>query len=169
MEVRDWEVSSDGTQDSEVNLKTVMKTSFFLCLVPYLNYRKAKSKARWDLEMRMAEVLKKKGRCWATTGIVRNGNTYLSIEEAAYEHLKSLRYIVVRHGIQWTLKKDKQHCSTPTGVRDSIDNNGVSICGLEEEFSITNGLRDMHIKNEAKPTFDVYLCVVFVCSQIFCF
>ncbi|KAI3992811.1 hypothetical protein MKX01_021406 [Papaver californicum] len=85
----------------------------------------------------------------------KNGCSWDSFK--AHEHLKSLGYIVVRHGIQWTLKKDKQHCSTPTGVRDSKDSDGVSICGLEEEFSITNGLRDMHFKNEAKPAFDVYL------------
>ncbi|KAI3975222.1 hypothetical protein MKX01_017541 [Papaver californicum] len=200
MEVRDWEVSSDGTQDSVVNLQDSDEDELLSMSgsIPKLQVRKAKSKARWDLEMRMAEVLEKKGRCWATTGIVRNGNTYLSIEEAvfmaelgalvlvnsddmvlslgdmyamlterksgcswdsfkAYEHLKSLGYIVGRHGIQWTLKKDKQHCSTATGVGDLKDSNGVSISGLEEESSITDGLRDMHINNETKPTFDVYL------------
>ncbi|KAI3848945.1 hypothetical protein MKW92_051785 [Papaver armeniacum] len=200
MEVKDWEVASDGTQDSEVNLQDSDDDELLSMSgsIPKLQIRKVKSKARWDSEMKMAEVLEKKGRCWATTGIVRNSNTYLSIEETvfmaelgalvlvnsddsllslgdmyaklteqksgcswdsfkAYVHLKSLGYIVGRHGVQWTMKKDKQHGSTPSGVGDSKDSNGVSISGLEEEFSITDCLRDMHINNEVKPTFDVYL------------
>ncbi|MCL7047983.1 hypothetical protein MKW94_012311 [Papaver nudicaule] len=75
----------------------------------------------------------------------------------AYKHLKSLGYIVGRHGVQWTLKNDKQHASTSTVVGDSKDSNGISVSVLEEGFSISNGLRDMHINGEAKPTFDVYL------------
>ncbi|KAI3900892.1 hypothetical protein MKW92_041890 [Papaver armeniacum] len=200
MEVKDWEVASDGTQDSEVDLQDSDDDELLSMSgsIPKLQIRKVKSKARWDSEMKMAEVLEKKGRCWATTGIVRNSNTYLSIEETvfmaelgalvlvnsddsllslgdmyaklteqksgcswdsfkAYVHLKSLGYIVGRHGVQWTMKKDKQHGSTHSGVGDSKDSNGVSISGLEEEFSITDCLRDMHINNEVKPTFDVYL------------
>ncbi|MCL7043930.1 hypothetical protein MKW94_006997, partial [Papaver nudicaule] len=72
VEVRDREVSSNGTQDSEVDLLQDTDED---------ELRKTKSKARWDEEMRMAEVLEKKGRCWATTGIIRNSKTYLSIEE----------------------------------------------------------------------------------------
>ncbi|KAI3837118.1 hypothetical protein MKW92_035173 [Papaver armeniacum] len=199
MEVKDWEVSSDGTQDSEVNLQDSDDDELLSMSgsIPKLQIRKVKSKARWDSEMKMAEVLEKKGRCWATTGIVRNSNTYLSIEETvfmselgalflvnsddsllsledmyamlteqkggcswdsfkAYVHLKSLGYIVGRHGVQWTMKKDKQHGNTHTCVGDSKDSNEISITG-SEDFSITNGLRDMHINNEAKPAFDVYL------------
>ncbi|KAI3912034.1 hypothetical protein MKW98_007561 [Papaver atlanticum] len=200
MEVKDLEASSDGTQDSEVNLQDSDDDELLSMSgsIPKLQIRKVKSKARWDSEMKMAEVLEKKGGCWATTGIVRNSITYLWIEEImfmaelgslvlvnsddsllslgdmyamlteqksgcswdsfkAYVHLKSLGYIVGRHGVQWTMKKDKQHGSTPSGVGDAKDSNGISISGLEEEFSITDCLRDMHINNEAKPTFDVYL------------
>ncbi|RZC93273.1 hypothetical protein C5167_030393 [Papaver somniferum] len=199
VEVKDWEVSSDGTQDSEVNLQDSDEDELVSMSgsIPKLQIRKLKSKVRWNSEMKMAEVLEKKGRCWGTTGIVRNSNTYLSIEETvfmaelgalvlvnsddsllslgdmyamlteqksgcswdsfkAYVHLKSLGYIVGRHAVQWTLKKDKQRGST-TCVGDSDGSNGTSITRSQAEFSITDGLRDIHISNEATPTFDVYL------------
>ncbi|KAI3838199.1 hypothetical protein MKW92_006835 [Papaver armeniacum] len=199
MEVTDWEVFSDGTQDSEIELQDSNEDEhlFMSDCVPKLQQRKAKSKACWDLGMRMAKVIEMKGRCWGTTGIVRNSETYLSIEETlymaergalllvdsdgmvlclsdmygmltewkngcswdsfqAYKHLKSLGYIVSRHGVQWTVKNDK-HFTTPTCVGDSKDSTGLSRSELEEGFSITDGLGNMHINYEAKPAFDVFL------------
>ena len=43
--------------------------------------RSVKSKARWKDEMGMAEVIEKKGKMWVTTGIVRGGKIYSSLEE----------------------------------------------------------------------------------------
>ncbi|KAI3959407.1 hypothetical protein MKW98_018997 [Papaver atlanticum] len=199
MEVTDWEVSSDGTQNSEVDLQDSDEDErlFMSDCVPKLQQRKAKSKACWDSEMRMAKVIEMKGRCWGTTGIVRNSETSLSIEEIlymvergalllvnsdcmvlslrdmygmlgeskngcswdsfqAYKHLKSLGYIVSRHGVPWTMKNDK-HFTTPTCVGDSKGSSGLSRSELEEGFSITDGLRNMHIDSESKPAFDVFL------------
>lgn len=100
----------------------------------------------------MGELIEQKGQIWATTGIVRGGRLYCSIEEIlflaergalvlldamdnvlhlgdifnklsdgrngcscesflVYKRLKSLGYIVGRHGVAWTLKHDKE-CSS---------------------------------------------------------
>lgn len=42
-----------------------------------LQPRAAASKARWDDEMGMAEVLVQKGKLWTNTGIVHNGKALL--------------------------------------------------------------------------------------------
>lgn len=44
-------------------------------------YRKASSKACWNTEMGMAEVVERKGQIWNTTGIVRCSKLHCSIEE----------------------------------------------------------------------------------------
>ncbi|KAI3858217.1 hypothetical protein MKW92_024067 [Papaver armeniacum] len=178
MEFTDWGVFSDGTQDSEIELQDSDEDEHL--------FMKAKSKACWDSGMRMAKVIEMKGRCWGTTGIVRNSKTYLGslllvdcdgmvlclsdmygmLTEwkngcswdsfQAYKHLKSLGYIVSRHGVQWTVKNDK-HCSAPTCVKDLKEISGMSVTELEKGFSITDGLRNMHIIGEAQPAFDVFL------------
>lgn len=38
-------------------------------------------RARWDEELSMAEVLKNKGKMATTTGVIRDGKLFCSIEE----------------------------------------------------------------------------------------
>ncbi|OVA16436.1 tRNA-splicing endonuclease [Macleaya cordata] len=197
MEVEAWESSSDGTADSEVDLQDI-EDDEHLCMsgsIPKLQFRKDVSKARWDVEMGMAEVIEKKGGMWTTTGIVRRSKVYCSIEETlflaergalilfdindmvlslkdmyemvaegrsgcswdsfeAYRHLKSLGYIIGRHGVNWSVKNDKI-CSSSTCIGGTEESSRISSTEMKEDFSITNHLGDMQI-NE-KPAFDVYL------------
>ncbi|KAF5187133.1 tRNA-splicing endonuclease subunit [Thalictrum thalictroides] len=161
---------------------------------PKVQFRKHVSKARWDVEMGLAEVIDKKGNMWKTTGIMRGSKHYCSIEETlflvefgalllidanetilslkniyemiaeekngccwesykAFKHLKSLGYIVRRHGISWTLKSDKScsisKCSQGNGERSEASEKG------EEYISINNLFGDMQISG-LRPAFDVY-------------
>ncbi|KAG4396204.1 hypothetical protein AAZX31_19G124100 [Glycine max] len=49
--------------------------------MPKLQFRNMKSKGCWNEEMGMGEVIEKNGKMWVTTGIVRSGKIYSSIEE----------------------------------------------------------------------------------------
>ncbi|KAJ6844955.1 uncharacterized protein M6B38_288335 [Iris pallida] len=49
-----------------------------------LQFRKELSRARWDEEMGMGEIVEKKGSMWATTGIIRNGKLYCRVEEILF-------------------------------------------------------------------------------------
>ncbi|KAJ7972194.1 tRNA-splicing endonuclease subunit Sen54 [Quillaja saponaria] len=161
-----------------------------------LQFRKELSRARWVDGMGMAEVIEKKGQIWVTTGIVRNGKTYCSIEEIlffmevgalclvddndtciclediykkiegkmgayclelfdVYRHLKSLGYIVGRHGTAWSLKAVKSTCR-PVSLQVSEESSEVMTLGSADKLSIIELFGTMQI-NDMMPVFDVYL------------
>lgn len=83
MEEEDWETCSGEMSDTEANLKDE-ELYYTPGSLPKLQFRSDISKAKWDDEMGMAEMVKKKGKLWTTTGILRGGKTYCSIEETLF-------------------------------------------------------------------------------------
>ncbi|XP_022973338.1 tRNA-splicing endonuclease subunit Sen54 isoform X2 [Cucurbita maxima] len=88
MEATDWEISSGGASDDDDNFEQDIKEEEE-CLrssgnMRKLQFRKHASTARWNDEMGMAEVLENKGSLWTTSGIVRCGKIYCSIEETLF-------------------------------------------------------------------------------------
>ena len=59
----------------------VLYIALSLVLMLWGSFRVVVSKARWNNEMGMAEVVVQKGTFSKTTGIVRSGKLYYSIEE----------------------------------------------------------------------------------------
>ncbi|XP_015894967.3 uncharacterized protein LOC107428885 [Ziziphus jujuba] len=86
---------------------------------------------------------------------VANGKNGCSWEQfQAYKQLKSLGYIVGRHGVPWSLKGVNRSnecvsskCSVESALADSESEDKSSIIGMFNGMQI----------NEARPVFDVYL------------
>ncbi|KAJ4977589.1 hypothetical protein NE237_008369 [Protea cynaroides] len=164
--------------------------------LPKLQFRKDKSKARWDAEMGMAEVIEKRGSLWTSMRVVRRSKAYCFIEEIlylaqigvlvlldaddtvlslkdicekfaegkngchweafeAYRHLKSLGYIVSRHGVPWTIKSVKSFPELAC-LKGTTESNEIADRISEDKLSIISLLKDLHI-NEVRLDFDVYL------------
>ncbi|KAG5515557.1 hypothetical protein RHGRI_036563 [Rhododendron griersonianum] len=130
-------------------------------------WRKNISRGSWDDEVGMTEVVAKKGGTWTTTGIVRGNKMYCSIEETlfqkqpvdcwesfeVYGHLRSLGYIVQRHGNPWTMKGTKNESASAVGI-PQIEVITEQNCG--GPCLINELLNNMRIE-EVRPAFDVFL------------
>lgn len=195
MEVEDYASSSGGTSDSELYVQDTNDEE--LCYssgeLSKLQFRKETSKAYWKDELGMAEIVSNKGRLWTSTGIVRDGKIYCSIEETlfmaevgalhllqddlclsleeiykmvsqgkfgccwesfeVYRHLKSLGYIVGRHGVPWTLRRLIKNESKSIEATEEINMKSDREC--EDKSGVIELFKGMHIDN-VKPVFDVY-------------
>ncbi|VVA30923.1 PREDICTED: tRNA-splicing endonuclease [Prunus dulcis] len=198
MEVVDWG-NSLGESVSEARAQHANSTDeenhYASGFASKFQPRKITSKAHWNDQMGMAEVVVERGRYRISTGIVRHSKLYYSIEEVlflveigdllllddsgtlslediymkisdrkngccweefqAYRQLKSLGYIVGRHGIPWSMKSLKSNCETVSS-QGCPESDEVVDLGSEETRSVIGLLNGMQI-NEARLIFDVYL------------
>ncbi|KAL8213813.1 hypothetical protein R6Q57_003262 [Mikania cordata] len=75
------------------------------------------------------------------------GSSWESFE--VYKHLKSLGYVIKRHGVCWSTKRARTVPPSVEGQSENTDKDKVSVNEITELFS------SMQI-NEVKPVFDVY-------------
>ncbi|XP_065866583.1 uncharacterized protein [Euphorbia lathyris] len=194
MKEADWETSSSEASDTDSNSKDATDELYYEPgSLPKLQFRSDISKVRWNDEICMAEVVEKRGKLWTTTGVIRSGKIYCSIEETlflaelgalvlmdekdiqlslkdiygkiedekngccrelfeVYRHLKSLGYVVGRHGVPWSTKaaiKNNSFQGTPDGNSNIVD--------TEEATSfIVKRLSNLQM-DELRLNFDVYL------------
>ncbi|KAJ8770419.1 hypothetical protein K2173_015033 [Erythroxylum novogranatense] len=196
-------VNSSGEEDSDDdrNLEDTIGDEdvvYTLGSFSKLQFRSDLSRARWSNEMGMAEVLEKRGKMWITTGIIRSGKTYCSIEETlylaelgsllltdddnailslndihtkimdgrngcswdlfqAYRHLKSLGFIVGRHGVPWKMKVvDRSSESKP--VEGTPGRTSVTCDELGGTTSILETFSNLRVDGvRMRPDFDIYL------------
>ncbi|KAL8260475.1 hypothetical protein R6Q59_028428 [Mikania micrantha] len=110
---------SDGSSDSEVTSpdSDIEDHCYAYGDIPKLQFRKEGSKARWKEELGMAEIIKigalqlldDDDQCIPLEDIYKKvakgvgGSSWESVE--VYKHLKSLGYIIKRHGVCWTMKR----------------------------------------------------------------
>ncbi|WOH16147.1 hypothetical protein DCAR_0935696 [Daucus carota subsp. sativus] len=195
MEVEDYASSSGGTSDSELLTQDTNDEEICDYSGELLKFkcRKLTSKANWKDELGMAEIVSYHGRLWKSTGIVRDGKIYYSIEEAlfmaeigaldllrddlclsleeiykmvsqgkfgccwesfqVYRHLKSLGYIIGRHGVPWTLKRLVK--SEPKLNEATEEINTKCDREAEDKSTIIEMFKGMHI-DKVKAIFDVY-------------
>ncbi|CAM8940391.1 unnamed protein product [Rhodiola kirilowii] len=163
--------------------------------IPKLQFRIEMWQAEWNEHMSMAQVLKNKGKMATTTGVIRDGKLFTSLEETlflsesgalslvapgdpvslkdlyerisgeacgcswelfeAYRYLKSLGYIIGRHGVPWTMKSKKSLNLSSVHEAAFADNITLNN-GLEHGFSVI-ALDDHTNSGELDPHFDVYL------------
>lgn len=73
----------------------------------------------------------------------------------AYKQLKSLGYIVARHGVHWTMKKNRKTDSKSDSLEGIPERKTEIARESEERHSLIKLFNNMQI-NEVKPVFDVY-------------
>ncbi|XP_030515379.1 uncharacterized protein LOC115729072 isoform X2 [Rhodamnia argentea] len=84
MDFEDWDRLSSDPDLLEQDLKDEEEYNYTSNSSSKLQFRKVTSVARWNSEVGMAEVAESKGQLWTTTGIVRSGKLYCSIEETLF-------------------------------------------------------------------------------------
>ncbi|KAH1258062.1 hypothetical protein GmHk_03G007888 [Glycine max] len=150
----------------------------------------------------MGDIIEKNGKMWVTTGIVRSGKIYSSIEETlylmelgaldlldnggrsisltetyekvasgksgccwelfdVYRHLKSIGYIIGRHGVAWSLKSIKVPINllllkSQKEIEQLEDIDSKSELSINELWVLLT-ITPKTLVNDLRPDFDVYL------------
>ncbi|XP_073222116.1 uncharacterized protein [Cicer arietinum] len=182
MEQKVWGCSSNedsGEDDDDVFLQNESDDEqfhFSPASLPKLQFRNTKSKGRWNEEMGMAEVFEKNGKMYlmelGALDLLDNGDRSISLIEMyekvageksgccwelfeAYRHLKSLGYIIGRHGVAWSLKSIRSSLKS-TASEGTEDSKQFVDMVSNVELSINKLFSDLKI-NDLNPDFDVYL------------
>ncbi|XP_039685296.1 uncharacterized protein [Medicago truncatula] len=183
MEGNKWGYSSNedtSNDDDDVNLPNASDEEedlhFTSHSLPKSQFRNIKSKARWNEEMGMAEVIEKNGKMYfmelGALHLVDSENRSISIIEMyekvssrmtgccwelfeAYRHLKSLGYIIGRHNFAWSLKSIRSS-QKQVALEGTEESKQIVDMGSKVEHSISKLFGELKI-NELKPDFDIYL------------
>uniref|UniRef100_A0A2P2LDN1 Uncharacterized protein LOC105118975 isoform X3 n=1 Tax=Rhizophora mucronata TaxID=61149 RepID=A0A2P2LDN1_RHIMU len=129
----------------------------------------------WSFYSQMALLLNIHYRYLAEIGalvLIDDDDTHLSLKEIygkiaeekngccwehfnVYRHLKSLGYIVGRHGVPWSTKDIKNSCKSDS-FQGTPDAGMVNLNILKGTTSLVEMINNMHIQ-ELRPDFDLYL------------
>ncbi|XP_064942921.1 uncharacterized protein LOC135624852 isoform X1 [Musa acuminata AAA Group] len=178
--------AKEGEEEEEHHRNPFLSNSINKPWTSKTQFRSEVSKACWDEEMGMGEIIEKKGSLWATTGVIRNGKLYCHIEEILFLAERGALILTSpdgktinvgdiykmilgsKFGCSWESFEAYRHLKSlgyivqRYGIPWTLKND-IICCSSNSPsenntrcFEISNLLQDMQI-SELKPTFKVYL------------
>ncbi|CAL9099585.1 unnamed protein product [Musa textilis] len=178
--------AKEGEEEEEHHRNPFLSNSINKPWTSKTQFRSEVSKACWDEEMGMGEIIEKKGSMWATTGIIRKGKLCCHIEEILFLAERGALILTSpdgktinvgdiykmilgsKFGCSWESFEAYRHLKSlgyivqRYGIPWTLKND-IICCSSNSPsenntrcFEISNLLQDMQI-SELKLTFKVYL------------